>query len=187
VAQRVAAAEPERVSRLVLASTWAAPPPSFLHALRVSIDLVEGGTWGEALRPELLPNFSPSRRDGPLPDRLLAMLERIGPAVLVAQAEAMLAAPDVTGAHRLITAPTLVLAADADVFFSVAQQRAIATSLVACDRTTVGFEVVQDSNHNMSLEQPERFVAAVRRWCLDDRVRGVEPASGRRSASPGSS
>ncbi len=178
VAQRVAATVPERVERLVLASTWSEPPPGFTDVLRASNELVDGGAWGEDLRPVLLANFSPALQDGPLPDRMLAMLDRIGPELLNAQADAMIAAPDVTASHPSIAAPTLVLAADADVFFPVAVQRATALSLVACDQVAVGFEVIAESNHNVTWEQPERFVAALRRWCLSPEVTGFAPSTG---------
>ncbi len=181
VAQRVAATVPERIERLVLASTWSAPPPGFTDVLRASNELVDSGAWGEGLRGVLLANFSPALQDGPLPDRMLAMLDRIGPELLNAQADAMIAEPDMTAAHPSIAAPTLVLAADADVFFPVATQRATALSLVAADQVTVGFEVIGGSNHNVTWEQPERFVAAVRRWCLSPDVTALAPSGARQA------
>lgn len=176
VAQQVAAEVPERIERLVLACTWASPLPAFASALEISIDLVGGGAWGEELRPALLANFSQELQEGPLPDRLLAMLDRVGRDRLLAQARAMLAHPDVTSSHAGIAAPTLVLAADDDVFFPVQVTRAIATSLVGLDKVTVGFEVAPGSNHNMSWERPEVFTAAVRRWCLGPDPTGVAPS-----------
>lgn len=166
IAQEVAARAGDQVESLVLVSSWARPPASFPEALHASIELVSSGTWGEDLRPALLANFSPDRRDGPLPGRMLAMLDRVGRDRLVSQARAMLAAPDVTASHARISCPTQVVAADADVFFPVATQAAIVESIAAATGAPTAFEVVADSNHNLTWEQPAAVVAAVGRWCL---------------------
>ena len=68
------------------------------------------------------------------------------------------------------------MAGELDTSFHPTEQRSIATSLLACNRMTVGFEVVADAAHNLWWEQPERFVEAVRRWCVTDDAWGVAPA-----------
>lgn len=166
VAQEVVARAPERIGSLVLACTWGAPPPTFPVALEASIELVDGGTWGAGLRPYLLANFSPACQGGPLPDRLLAMIERVGRDRLQAQARVMLADPDVTAWHDRVPCPTLVLAADGDVFFGVGTPEAVAASIGSRSGVPTAFEVVAGSNHNVTWEQPAAVTAAVARWCL---------------------
>lgn len=166
VAQAVAARAPERVERLIVGSTWSSMPERFRTALQVSVAQLATGSWGQDVRAELAANFSPRRRAGELPDRLMAMLERLGMPAVRAQAEAMLSDPDVTGTSARIDAPTLVLAAQGDVTFTATEQRELARALIEADRATVGFEVVPDAAHHLSWERPDRLAGAVRRWCL---------------------
>lgn len=175
VAQAVAAAAPDRVARLVLASTWGPAPEAFVGYLRESEAVLATGTLGDGLRAQLAPNFAPQHRDGPLPDRLVASLERVGVAQVLTEARAMLAAPDAVPPAR-VSAPALVLAGGHDTTFTPAAQRALALSLAAAGHATVGFEVVPESAHNIPWEAPEAYAAAVRRWCLDARPRGIDPA-----------
>lgn len=175
VAQAVAAAAPERVARLLLVSTWGTAPPTFVGYLRESEAVLATGTLGEDVRAQVALNFAPERRDGPLPDRLVAALERLGAGEVLAQARAMLAEPDAVPAAS-VRAATLVVAGGLDTTFAPSAQRALALSLAAAGHATVGFEVVPGCAHNVPLEAPEAYAEAVRRWCVDPRPRGIDPA-----------
>jgi 3-oxoadipate enol-lactonase len=172
VARAVAARRPELVGRLVLGSTWAEPPPRFITGLEASVRQLERGEWGDDARDLLALNFAPANR-GPLVDRLVAQLERLGIPAVLAQARAMLAAPAAAPADA-IAAPALVLAGAHDPAFTAAEQRADALGLLAAGRATVGFELVASSGHNLPLERPDRVAAAVTRWCLGERPEGFD-------------
>ncbi len=175
ISQVVASRHAAAVARLVLASTWSVQPPRFREVLRASVDQLSTGSWGDDLRGQLAAYFRADRRDGPLPDRLVAMVQRVGLRQTLLQARAMLATPDVSGTHAHIAAPTLVVAGALDASFDPAGQRRLATSLLAQNRMTVGFEVIADAAHNLWWEQPERFADALRRWCVEEVVAGVDP------------
>lgn len=178
VAQCVAAQRPETISRLVLGSTWTRAPDTFLAALRESVDFVGGGPSREELKEALLPNFSERLQAGAMPDRMLAMIERVGTPSLLSQAAAMLNRPDVSDSLQQLRCPTLVLAGADDIFFSPTLQRSIALELIDADRVQVGFEVVADANHNITWEAPEQVAEALRRWLLGDQPLGVAPTRG---------
>jgi pimeloyl-ACP methyl ester carboxylesterase len=159
----------------VLGSSWAEPPDRFVAGLQASVRQLERGSWGDDARDLVARNFAPANRAGPLVDRLMAQLERLGIPVVLAQARAMLADP-VSAPAGAIAAPTLVLAGAHDPAFTAAEQRTAARDLLEAGRATTGFELVEGSGHNLPLERPDRVAAAVRRWCLEDRPAGFDPA-----------
>lgn len=63
-----------------------------------------------------------------------------------------------------ITVPTLILAGRADLFFTVQQAEQLNTGL---SRSTL--IVFEESGHFPYVEEPDRFVAAVRRWIRQNR------------------
>ena len=161
VAQSMAARHPQRVDRLVLASTYAVMNPQarmFLDAVR---DVVLASGSLRAVFPLVCPwLFSVGFLADPANAAWLGAPEDEDepPAGWLAQYQAQRDFDGRADLHR-ITAPTLVLAGDEDRLVSPADAHALIEGIAGATVSTY-----PGSGHLINVEQPDRFVTEVRTW-----------------------
>jgi pimeloyl-ACP methyl ester carboxylesterase len=161
---------PERVRSLVILDTGVDPPARGERERRqVMIDLAD--TSMDALADAWLPPMvHPDRRtdDGfmaPLRD----MIRRSDPARHARQITALLNRPDARPLLATITVPTLVVVGRQDEWSPVAQHERLASAVPGAR-----LEVVEDSGHMVTVEQPEVVSSLLVDW-LSDIERGRSP------------
>jgi pimeloyl-ACP methyl ester carboxylesterase len=167
VAQSLAARYPNRVDRLVLASTYAVMNPQarmFLDAVR---DVVRSSGSLRAVFPLVCPwlfsvVFLSDKANAAwlqTPDED----EDEAPAGWLAQYQAQREFDGRADLHR-ITAPTLVLAGDEDRLVTAADAATLASGI---DATSI--RTFPGSGHLINVEQPARFLTEIRAFLLDSR------------------
>jgi pimeloyl-ACP methyl ester carboxylesterase len=154
---------PERVSRLCLMDTSAAPDSRAQAARRRGLiaQLGDAALHFRGVTPRLLPSLlHPDRLgDAALTGEVTAMAERVGREAFIRQQRAILARPDSRPGLSAITVPTLVAVGSADRLTPPAQAREI-VGLIAGAR----LEVLDGCGHLPPLEAPERVTALLRGW-----------------------
>jgi pimeloyl-ACP methyl ester carboxylesterase len=163
VAMAVVRLAPDRVSRLCLMDTSAAPD-SPAQAARRRVLIAQLGNQALHFRgvtPRLLPSLlHPDRLgDAALAGEVTAMAERVGREAFLRQQTAILARPDSRPGLPAITVPTLVAVGDGDQLTPPGQAREIA-GLIAGAR----LEVLEGCGHLPPLEAPERVTGLLRAW-----------------------
>jgi pimeloyl-ACP methyl ester carboxylesterase len=112
-----------------------------------------GQVWAE-------PMVHPARRtDNRLMDAILDMIERQTPDQFAAQIEALLARPDAGAVLHAIRCPSLVLCGRQDAWSPFAQHEEMAAMIPGA-----ALEVIDDSGHMVTMEQPERVADAMLHW-----------------------
>ncbi|MFG1430984.1 alpha/beta fold hydrolase [Xanthobacter sp. V2C-8] len=164
IAQELAIAAPERVDRLVLASSYARHDLYSRGVLRLLGDLRrqldDELVFGAALTSFVIGAHTLRRLD--LYDFVQAALDaglRQPKAAFLRQLDACAAADTVDRLHH-IGAPALVLYGDGDRLFSPAMARALAAGIPA----GADLDEIVDAGHCPMVEQPEAFADAVRRF-----------------------
>ncbi len=97
--------------------------------------------------------------DEPLIEAILAMIERRTPAVFAAQVRALLDRPSAESVLSSIRCPTLVVCGRQDSWSPLARHEAMARIVPGAR-----LEVIEDSGHMVTLEQPEQVSAALAGW-----------------------
>lgn len=155
---------PERVLGLALLGSTARPDTPELMALRTqACAMFAAGRMEEVLRANVLFAFHPhGGRDRVQVERYLAMLRRAGAGQLIAQNRAVMARVDSRPLLPSISCPLLVACGEADALTPPGHAREMA--LLAPHARV---EIVPGAGHMLTLEQPERVNALLRRW-LDE-------------------
>ncbi len=155
---------PDRVRSLVVLDTGAHPPGPQEAASRQLLLDVSAHEGMEALAEAWLPPMvHPDRRDdATIMTPLTSMVMRATPEVHARQIRALLGRPDATSLLATITVPTLVIVGRQDEWSPVAQHEAI-TAAVAGAR----LEVVENSGHMLTVEQPDAVTRLLRDWLLE--------------------
>lgn len=155
---------PERVQSLVVLDTGAHPAGPDEAASRQVLLEVSAGQGMEALAADWLPPMvHPDRRDDPtIMNPLTAMVMRSTPEVHAGQIRALLDRPDATPLLATITVPTLVIVGRQDEWSPVAQHETITAAM-----TGARLEVVPDSGHMVTVEQPDVVTTLLREWLHD--------------------
>lgn len=159
ISQAVAARAPERVSSLVLLSSWTRAPESFLRIVRSLHEEISGGQALSSLRPVVASGFADHNRADELADRWVAMVERVGPETFLAEALAILEHPDVDDDAGNVKAPTLWIAGTKDQLIPPDSQQADSGNI---PRST--FITIEGSGHNIVWEAPDATNDAVLDW-----------------------
>ena len=159
VAQVVAARSPEKVSALVLVSSWTVAPASYLATVHELHEEIRGGRPLSALRAVVREGFAQSTHADALADRWLVMAERVGVETFLAETSAILAHPHVEQEARGLDCPTLALAGAADALLPVESQKSDAGLI-----SQAAFQVVAGAGHNLVWEQPAVVGALVGDW-----------------------
>jgi pimeloyl-ACP methyl ester carboxylesterase len=154
---------PERVRSLVLLDTGihAAGPgePSSRQRL---LDVSAGAGMRALADAWLPPMVHPRRRDdAAFMAPLVEMVLRATPEQHVRQIHALLARPDATPLLATITVPTLVVVGRQDQWSPVAQHEEIAAGI-----TDSRLEIVEDSGHMVTVEQPQAVVTLLHDWIV---------------------
>lgn len=154
---------PERVGRLCLMDTSAAPDSPAQAGRRRSLiaQLGDRSLHFRGVTPRLLPSLlHPDRLgDASLAGEVMAMAERVGREAFLRQQTAILARPDSRPGLSAITVPTLVAVGSGDQLTPPAQAREIA-GLIAAAR----LEILPGCGHLPPLEAPARVTRLLRDW-----------------------
>ena len=169
VALEVMRAAPQRVTGLALLDTgYQARPAGPVgeaeaakrhHLLEIASSLgmrAMGREWVQGM-------VHPGRlTDAPLIESILAMIERRTPEVFAAQIRALLDRPSAESVLSSIRCPTRVLCGRQDGWSPLARHEAMARIIPGAR-----LEVIEDSGHMVTLEQPEKVSAALAGWLGD--------------------
>ena len=151
---------PERVTRLALFDTSAAPDSPDRQARRKSsiATLALGRFVGVSKR--MLPQLVASHHvDDAVGDEVRAMAERVGAQAFLRQQKAILTRPDSRPVLASITVPTLVVVGADDLTTPPDAARAIHDGIAGST-----FEILPDCGHLPALEEPRRTTALLREW-----------------------
>lgn len=153
---------PERVSRLALLDTTAAPDsPERALQRRRSLAILNRGRF-PGVTQQLLPTLvHPRHVLGPMGEAVQAMARRVGPEAYRRQQTAILHRPDSRPLLPMLTQPTLVLGGADDALTPPAVVQALAEQIPGAQLHTL-----PDCGHLPTLEQPEATSALMRRWLL---------------------
>jgi pimeloyl-ACP methyl ester carboxylesterase len=157
---------PERVRSLVVMDTGTHPAEPHEPASRQRLLDVSAQQGMRALAAAWLPPMvHPARRADPVfMAPLVDMVMRATPEQHARQIRALLNRPDAGALLATITVPTLVVVGRQDEWSPLTQHEQIAVAV-----PTARLEVVEDSGHMVTLEQPDVVTALLRDW-LDDRI-----------------
>ncbi|WP_298957101.1 alpha/beta fold hydrolase [uncultured Methylobacterium sp.] len=151
---------PERVVRLALLDTSAAPDdPQRAAERRRGMDSLSVGRFA-GVTDRLLPRLvHASHVGGPVGEAVKAMAERVGGAAFLRQQRAILGRPDSRPTLAGIAVPTLVAVGADDVLTPVADARAIQASIPGAR-----LHVFAECGHLPPLERPDATSALLRAW-----------------------
>ena len=155
---------PERVTRLALLATSAAPDsPDRAARRRAAMKSLASGRFMGVTRRLLPQLIHPERVATPLGDEVRAMAERVGGAAFLRQQTAILGRPDSRPMLASIAVPTLVAVGVADVLTPVAESRAMFRAIPGASLHVFG-----RCGHLPAMERPEKTTALLRGWLADD-------------------
>ncbi len=118
IAQAVAALAPERVTKLILLNTWAAPNPQMILKQQQICQALKLGQLDQVVPQQLSSLIHPSRhQDLSLIEHLHTMIKSFSVEVLIQQLEAMLSDYSSLQHHPTIVAPTLIVHSQQDALF----------------------------------------------------------------------
>ena len=160
VAFEVLRQAPERVTRLALLDTSAAPDDEERIARRkAGIASLKVGKFAGVTR-RLLPRLVHAGHvDGPVGADVRAMAERVGAEAYMRQIRAIMDRPDSRPLLPSIAIPTLVAVGDDDQLTPPPEAEEIHRGIVGSR-----FHVFEDCGHLPALEQPEETSALLRDW-----------------------
>lgn len=166
VAMSVAAAAPERVTRLAVLSATARPPRpeqrvSWNRMTALTADGAFATITSEMLMPVLV---NPSHQaDRALCETVLAMADDVGPKRFLDQLSAQHSRVDLRPALAGIKCPVLVCAGEDDALAPVQAQREVAAGV-----PSGGLCVVGDAGHLTPLEQPAEVSMLLGSWLAQE-------------------
>jgi non-heme chloroperoxidase len=153
IARRMAERAPDRVTHLVLLASAPTAANDAVKEMRGALDALS-----DPVDPAFVREFQESTVARPVPaafmDRVVATSQAV-PAAVWKAALAGLLSHQASGSVRC---PTLVIGGDADGVFSKAEQEALAAEIPGAV-----LEIVPGVGHALHWEDPERFVASLRR------------------------
>lgn len=151
---------PERVSRLALLATSAAPDsPERAATRRKAIESLKLGRF-VGVTTRLLPQLVHSSQvDGLVGQEVRAMAARVGGAAFLRQQTAILGRPDSRPTLATITVPTLVAVGDSDVLTPPAESEEIHAGIAGSR-----LHLFEACGHLPPLEKPAAVSALLRDW-----------------------
>jgi pimeloyl-ACP methyl ester carboxylesterase len=163
---------PERVSRLGLLDTSAAPDsPARAAQRRAAMESLRLGRFA-GVTTRMLPQLvHPRHVGGEVGAEVRAMTARVGPEAFLRQQQAILGRPDSRPLLGAIAVPTLVAVGDADVLTPPAEAIEIHHGIRGSS-----FHLFQDCGHLPPLETPDEVSNTLRCWLL-----GGDPVGSRQA------
>ncbi len=161
VAMEILRRAPDRVSRLALISTNPlAETPQIAATREPQIVKARTGQLAEVMRDEMKPNYlAPGPYRAEILDLVMDMADALGPEVFVRQSRALQRRKDQQATLRKVHHPTLILCGAHDELCPV-KRHSFMAELIPNAR----LEVLEDSGHLPTLEQPAETTAALRTW-----------------------
>ena len=161
VAMEMWAQAPERISQIAFLDTNPkAEHPDFAARREPQIIAAQTGELRRVMRDEMKPNYlADGPNQGAILDLCMAMAERLGPDVFVAQSRALQTRPDQQETLRSITVPALVLCGVADALCPLHRHELMADLIPDATLTTIN-----GAGHLPTLEQPELTNKALELW-----------------------
>lgn len=159
IAQVVAASASDRISTLVLITTWARYRPELELYLNKALALMDAGPLApEVVRQATRQSFNPGAVTDEQIDRMMAMSERVGVEITRTQIDAVLAEPDVSATHADIKVPALVIGAKHDQLIDPSESQYLADALPGSRLTML------DAGHACGWERPKQIADEMVRW-----------------------
>lgn len=161
VAMEILRRAPDRVTRIALMDTHPLAETPVIAANREpQIVKVRSGRFNEVIREEISPaTLAP----GPYRNEVFAlvteMAQTLGPEVYIRQARAMQRRKDQQATLRRCRVPALVLCGAHDMLFPVKRHEFMAELIPYAQ-----LQVLEESGHLPTLEQPDETTAALRAW-----------------------
>lgn len=161
VALQIMRLAPGRVERLCLFDTSAGPEPAGGGAARQPlVDLAYREGMEALANAWLPPMLGKSRRnDAAFKQPIIQMICRSTPEDHEKQIKALVDRPDATPVLAAIACPALVLCGEEDAFTTPTVHAQMAAAIAGAQLV-----VLPDAGHFVSVEQPEKFTAALRAW-----------------------
>ena len=161
VAMQIMRIAPERVERLCLFDTGATPEPVDGAQKRKPLVDIAYTKGRRALADVWLPPMlgSSLRDNVAFKAPIIEMIERSTPADHEKQIKALVERPDMRDVLPKITCPTLIVCGAQDAFSTPAQHREMADSIPGAELL-----IIEDAGHFVSMEQPEVFTRALRKF-----------------------
>lgn len=160
VALEVMRQAPQRVTRLALFDTSAAPDTALRAAQRkAGLDSLQSGRFAGVTRKLLSQLIHPSQIGGEVGQTVQAMAARVGQDAFIRQQQAILARADFRPVLASIVVPTLVGVGRQDVLTPISEAAQIHAAIPGAT-----FHVFEDCGHLPSLEKPEEMSALLRAW-----------------------
>lgn len=161
MAQMMRAGTPERVQKLCLFDTGATPEPADGAQKRQPlVDLAYAKGMDALTDVWLPPMLGPSRRDdSAFKAAIYEMIRRSSPADHEKQIHALVTRLDYQQLLPKIACPTLVVCGADDAWSTPEHHRAMAAAIPGAQ-----LEIIPDAGHFVSMEQPEAFTRALRKF-----------------------
>lgn len=165
VALEILRQAPERVLRLALFDTSAAPDDDARAARRrAAIASLAHGKFA-GVTQQLLPQLvQPRHVDGPVGQVVRDMAARVGQDAFVRQQTAILGRPDSRPLLGQVRVPTLIAVGDSDQLTPLAEARVMHEGIAGST-----LHVFEDCAHLPPLEWPEATTAVLREWLTEAR------------------
>lgn len=162
VAFEILRQQPQRVLRLALFDTSAAPDsPERARQRRLGITAMRQGRFVGVTR-QLLPRLvHPRHVDGAVGAQVQAMAQRVGPEAYLRQQTAILGRADARPLLAAIAVPTLVVVGADDAMTPPAEAQCIAAGI-----RDAALHTVPACGHLPPMEQPEATTALLRHWLM---------------------
>lgn len=162
VAFEILRRQPQRVTRLALLDTSAAPdPPERAAQRRAGLALLARGRFAGVTRQMLPRLVHPRHVDGPVGEAVRAMAERVGAEAYRRQQAAILARPDSRPLLASIAVPTRVVVGADDGMTPPAESHALQRGIAGATLATI-----PDCGHLPPMEAPEATCRSLREWLL---------------------
>jgi pimeloyl-ACP methyl ester carboxylesterase len=151
---------PERVTRLALLDTSAAPDGDRRAAeRRKALESLKVGRFVGVTRRILPQLVHASHVEGPVGEAVMAMAQRVGAEAYKRQQQAILSRPDSRPLLGMLTVPTLVVVGDSDKVTPPARAQEIHDGIAGAR-----LHVVSECGHLPALEQPAETTRLLRDW-----------------------
>jgi pimeloyl-ACP methyl ester carboxylesterase len=172
VAFEVLRQAPERVARLALLDTSAAPDtPERARQRRAAMESLKLGRF-QGVTTRMLPQLVHARHvRGAVGDEVRAMARRVGGAAFLRQQQAILDRPDSRPLLPSIRIPTVVAVGDSDVLTPVTEVEEIHRGIAGS-----AMHIFRECGHLPAMELPQETTQVLRKWLLSPPQRRVREA-----------
>ncbi len=157
---------PERIERLALLDTGAAPAAPDETEKRGALVQKAVSEGIEAIAETwALPMIGPSLQgDTAFVGRILSMVGRMSGEIYAGQTRALLTRPDATPVLSAIRCPTLLLCGNQDTWSPPERHRQMAELIPGSELV-----LIDDCGHMSTMEQPEAVLSALQSWMRSER------------------